>query len=1127
MDKPENHKAEIAIETLAELRDKISAHISILENNTARINDWLNKNHKDIILSYQKLTRAIDEKNETKFISVLKEMEDLAGFVLKINDIEELVIQTFGYDCPATDEITKHKNIFPEHLEDEIEEFSAEEAALLKELTIDQLPPEEEDIPSSWRISSWFKGKEIEEKRNRLTRMKELYEVKSEIMGIQSDRHYYLDGVMDWVIDGLAPEAINGAGVPADTSEKMIKYQNPAYIIDLAQADYKKAVDTRVKDISKDAFEYSKVATAIDHQDFDKIKESFENLYLTSTGFEGSAIYDFLMEDYSSKSLFDIVFKHIDSAELQEKLFALDVLENEKLKFNWGQITPLQIFGKFLDKALSENYPMSPRILPKIAYMLKKQYGENNDTSAEKFLLSPENGEKTLERIYKRFSTEPEKEIAAYEAVMEIAKYKQITPAARLFVELNNSNTGEEAIKAIENIAKARAAESVMAFWELINYKGIPRQTVEMKTMNIVYEIKDDMPLKIKLLEKALSSGMLSGLNIGDDQHLSRRFINEEILSNLNSFPIKTARSFIHHIFSSSNDVLEDKLASKWLAKIVGSDISSDKKTQWIAAFLEPVKSDIVKANILYKASENISVKNTKMKSFLLSLEQEIIGDNITFGGNKLFANIDDIANIWYNEDSRLLNYTVNGQSIKMIDNLSSKMAKEILSLIKRRSKFGEEQGGLFKAENISNMQFSGNDNQIAWYNSTGTLNIDSLTAERLRGRRDFMQVKAGDGKHYSYNAKDICLLEKISDRKYIIIDKYGVKSTLEGDITLAENTDLLDVGKGIKFNPSNASIVRLSANDDILEFRIESREFDEMLENEHNNEALYSIAIKTSLADNFSNRSSARVSSKSDKYLSKVRKALDQDSAIYSSDSSEDASLWFNINALDFIQISKKPQGVNCKRYSYNNSLGFIGLTKDKIESLLENIGNQKGIIKIGNLLTSAENIDNIYYDVSAGKLQVLINGNIREIETSLDKIRDTLIAISKKAGFYTSKALDNVPIDIINYKKATLLNYDEVSNRFDITVNRRSFYINATREEALELFSRFIPITKKKGLKVSLSKLPHKSSLTISPKISTRISDAGLLEQSFARDKETRGNDISISKLHGYSGKNSFKLK
>lgn len=1032
------------VQSLSALRDQLGDYLSTVERNTDAVNTWLSSNNDKIILSHQQLERAFKGKDAANAASLLAGMGDIAGFVLSLQDFRAKSEAAFGKDNAFLKAAAGISDSLPAALLEALPKIAIPEKINLTDIAAAGLPAKEDEQKNWWSSASgWFNKKEKKQKEQERQFHQQLRNVKAEILGLQSDRHYYIDSFMGWVADTMSPEAFDSAGMAPDSPAKMLQYHDPAHIIGIAQADYQEAVENRAREVRDAALAYSRTASALDRQDIPVIIKDIKDIFSRQATQTGLLIKKNLLQDYEAVSLNEIILKHIGSRADQARLLRSSLTEiQEVLAFSDAK-TPESIFEKFVQLVLDKTDPLSPAVLTYVttAFRNTKTLVSHND-------LAFHAGQSLFQRITERFADDVPAQISAIDSALS-AVGSQNPKIAGVYVQLCESLRKKDVpalIQSLENIEAGNLAMEIGSLWHLC-HSGV-------SLLETIYDVSSATAVRARLLERSLQAGLMgesrinqpSGLGYPDnDISKFAMLMQKDILPALDVFPVNTARLLIAHSFSTGG--LENLRAlltgpsEGWLEKIISGNIPGQKKLEWIAALLEPFDSDIVKANILDAAAKNAADKKTA--EILSSLEKNLTGKNIRLTEDKILCNLQNIANIWYHEGNKMLKYTVQGQSYILLDNLSPQSAGEILSLIHRRGSFIQEHNGLFNPENIDAIHHRGDKTSISWYRVDTSLNTDATTASALKKRTDFIHVTdPATGDVSSYNLSSICLLQKLEDGSSLMIDKYGKKEILTGKIAIPQNTRLLDISSNAKFNPENAGVIKLAPENSTLEFRIESADFDTLL-NPRTGQFFYQVEVKDAST------------------LSSLKTQLGKLPGMHAPNKTDLADLYFNMAALGYLALNEKSTGLYCKRHSRIHKPGLIQVSAEMAEEILSGIGNKPGIIRIGDLLMHEDSIDDAYYDVKKRKLQFVIGQEVQEVAVSADDGFNTLLRLAKNGNFMTVSSMPRpsypgmAPTDAVHINRVTFASYEPEKKNTYMTTENMTFPVGLNSAEAGALFS------------------------------------------------------------------------
>lgn len=1017
------------IQRAAVLRDQMEEYLAVTERNTDAVNNWLSENKNTIIMFHHRLVRALNKKDDAQATELLTEMgNDIAGFVLSLEDFSAKAKKGGAFIKAAA----AIKPGLPDSLQEPLPEIDLSDVGILARIeAIEQRVKKTEEAAKNAgiSISGMFNRKEKHQRENDVKAQRQLTVLKDEILGLQSNRHYYIDGVMDWAAEALATgtEDENGNAVTAD--DKMLQYQNPAYIIQLATDDYERAIGINSLAVRQAAVQYSELASAIDRQDVNGITEQIATAYPDGEATDYSEMFrQILLEDYNSLSLPEIILTHIDSRDDQAELLMRVRGRGGVVAFADAQ-SPESILEKFVQLTLDKD-PLDPKVLHMLITTLMQHKMAPEDIAFPS--SSPEN---IFQRIAARFESDLPAQQISLAAVLSGLSGKSpgiaLTHYMSLFDKMHQIDD-RDLLHTLGEIEQQKTAPAVTALWNLC-YPGA-------LILDGLCRVTSDPVAKAALLEQGMKAGLLEEIRAEGVQMLTgwNKFIalmEKEILCHEEKIPVDTIRSLIaHSIPAEELPALRKcltKLPDGWLVKIADSTMAANEKLERISALLEPFGSDIVKANVLNEAAESTAFP--KAKEILFSLEKNLVGENIRLSDDRILCHLPRLANIWYNPESRMLRYTVQGQSHTLLENVKPEQAQEILSLVQRRGPFLAESGGLFNPDNVDAIHYTPQGPTMSWHHVTGSLNADAETVAELQTRTGFLHVTGETGKPVSsFNLTSLCFVQPMEDGTILIIDKYGSATRTSGTAVMPKNAPLLDLG-GAYFNPGNASIIRLAADKKSFEFRIEGDDFEKLLDPEQH---FLSIPLSTAA------KSTA------------LQRALTASADIHA----PVKNLHLNMKALGYLAYNEKESGFYCKKHAVTHKPGFINVEPEMAQTILSHIGAKPGIAHVGDLVAHQDSIDDAYYNSAKQKLQFVIGPEVQEVSAPPVEGWATLLRLSKDKNFAvvtTEKdyALKDMPVDVIHRERATLFVLGQ--ERMNIITDHLPFHVNLSRPEALAFFT------------------------------------------------------------------------
>jgi len=1114
------------VHLLARLRDQLSDYLSTLERNTDSINEWLTSNQDRIIVGHHQLVRAITHgKDEQKALETFKGLGDLAGFVLNLQDFESLAKTQFGDQSTLAQTLGKAARGFPAKILEELPEIkmpkdgetveavgivpvsatgtSSMPAPSVPEL---DLPEKKKGFWSS--VGGIFKGTDPEEEaRQKEDAVRRQWRsVRSELVSLQSDRHYYIDSFMDWIGENLAPEEPQAVADPL-----MLQYQNPQYVIDLAQHDYAEVNEGKTKRLSTQALAYSRIARTFDEQKIDDFIAFLPSLFPKTETVESRNLKELLLTDYGVASFAELALTQVKDRKAQLALLSTALTLEAKFEIA-GLKSDAQIFEKVLGETLAPT-PLDPQALQITLDKLKKR--DKSRTPQDLIGLGTGPQSTPFYRIAQRFGKDlPMAEKATGYMLSSLSGEQfRAHKAVFAFAQAKENKDISQMAKTMGSLQTGKSGHQFMALWHL----AFPGKSI---LQSLTATASDNKELSW-LAENALKAGILDELKPNANAATAKAdtllsFIADHVIASLateDHFSLSVSRQLIAQGFMHGGlNELRKSLtgANGWISAVVTSPVLDEKqKLEWTAALLEPFGSDVIKANILDQAAKTIS--NTQARKTLADMEKTFAGNNVRLGADKILTNLDKIANVWYNPEPETLRFTVNGTGHTLMEGVSPHMARETLDLLSRKGTFETEYDGLINPQNIDRIVSGPQGPKISWYRHTGDLNVTERQLKDLHQRADFLhEDDPKTGSTFSINQKSVTLLQPLEDGTHLLVDKFGAVHVLEGTIRLDAKEPLLDLG-GVWLNPKNASILSLNTDKDSFDFRVESKEFDDFMDRAAPGEFFYTVPVADAAA------------------LKKIEKAIKADDAISLPGSGALGPVHFNMKALGFLMYEDEGDvGFHCRKYGPVRKPGFINAEPDVAQAIFEDMRKNDSLISVMNVVTHKDMVDDAYYDANKELFYLVIGQDILHVPCDQDTAYDVLKKLSKDPDFSVVGAnyIENpkkpgvgiveMPADVISLKRATLLAFSAAQEKTFVTSDSDKFHISLDRAQSVALFDSLEKAGLEKAeketsatpwvqkLKETLAALPEVT-ITVKPSI-TDLSTVYLLEQTLGAGKETK---------------------
>lgn len=1054
------------VHVLAHLRDQLGDYLSTLERNTDSIREWLEEQQNNIIVGHHRLVRAIErDGDEKKAVKILQELGDTAGFILNLQDFAALARARFGADGALEKAIAAVPRGVPADILEELPAVrvpkatdTVEAIGLQTRIDIPPLPDDGEKKGFWSSIGGMFKGPDPEEEaRRREEAVKRHWrQLRGEIISLQSDRHYYIDSFMDWVGENLEPEEPE-----APTAGLMQQYESPQYVINLAQRDYDEVNTERTRRLNLQALEYSKLAQKLDTQDIQGFIALMPTLFPREETPQSKRSKELLLTDFGVASFAELALTHVKKDADRIALLSAALSYEPSFKIA-GLQSGAQVFERVLGEVLKPE-PLSPEALH---IALKKLRGREDG-----FNLLPLAAVKQTPfyRIAQRFKDDHAQIAAVSGKLLSGLGQKDWQLAAQVaaFADAADKQDAQTMLNTLRSVSAGDKGHAFMALWamtypqqsimEKLPASGATPQMLSLLTTAAIEAgVHDEWHPAGNAVKAANRSGGEYGAVIG--------FLNTHVLPTLaqeEKFDVAAARRILANGFLNGGlDTLRTQLTAPggWLEQAVSSQSLTDKeKLAWVAALLEPFENNIVRANTLHTAADHAQSKQAAR--ILSGLEAAFTGDNVRLDNDRLLTNLDRIANIWYHPEHKNLRFTASGIGQLLQENVTQHMADETLALLQRKGGFDAEYDGLLKPENVDRASTTQSGTKLGWHRHTADFNGTDAQAAALHRRPDFLhEDDPKTGARFSINQKAVLLLQPLDDGTHLLVDRYGSAHVLEGNIRLEAQPPLLDLG-GVWFNPQAASILSLSSDGKSLEFRAESKDFDDFLEMTAEDDAadaqeakyMYSVALPDKKA------------------ADAIAAAVEKDSAFATPVGGAD-TLALNLRALRYLQYqdaSDGEPGFACHKYGPTRKAGFVPTEDaDFAAALFNGLQTAPDVITVGKLIAHKNSIEDAYFDAENGLFFIVSGQDVLSTKAKPEEAYAALKKLSTEKGFETvgvnyvqnprTAATEEAPADVMNLTRATLLAYNKAKDHIDVHTDQDKYHVNLDAALKRELFDR-----------------------------------------------------------------------
>lgn len=1035
------------------MRDQLSDYLSTLERNTDAVNAWLDANRADILLANHRLTRAISQdKNAQEAMRLIKEMGDAAGFVLGLQDFRALATTALGQGAQDLDALIAATPAgLPARILEKLPDLRAPSAAEMAAPVVAPATLSDEEREAArakwWNPGSWF-GKSEEqlqaeaqaESARKIADIKRHWGlVKAELISLQSERHYYIDSFMDWIADTMQPE-----GTPkseADAAREMLTYQNPQRVIDLAHEDYGRVVHGKAQALCAQARAYCTLAACIDEQDIETFAEKLPALFPVADTPESLLTRTLLLKDFGVASFAELALERVKNREDQMILLKAALALEPAFTLS-GASSPADVFERIVTETTAKD-PLGTAALAFTLDALKSADGYDEKQLYD-IAMHPRAGKTVFERLTARYEDDMPRLHNAIDALMrgmnaQTLGDKHATPAAdgltlTQFLTANRTQDASLMRVFLNNVSRAQNGRGFMALLEL----SCPNVSVAQALEHVA---KGDAKTLAQLTDAALDAGLLDAFrfNIGAakiNTSAFAAFFEKNVLPAADAFPLPSARRLIAATYANGGlDDLRKNLtrAGGWLEQAASGGA---QKMPWIAALLEPFDGDIAKSNILAQAAS--AAHDAAAARALSSLESNFSGTAVRLADDKLMTNIENIANIWYSADAKAMHYTVNGTDHVFMEDVSAPAAKEFLRHMLRKGDFCAEYDGLFRSENIDRITTDAQGTRAAWHRHSGSLNVEDAYLGALHVRADFAHIRQDGGRVQSINQNSITLLQPLEDGSWLLVDRYGSVELLEGKMDIVPHPPMLDVG-GAYFNPANASVISLDAQNRKIDFRVESRDFDALVARAAQGEYFYGVDVPASMP------------------------MADIENAVKDVCGDAVSSMHFNVKTLGYMMFAGGAEaGFASHKFGAGKKQGFISTDEKLAEDIFDALAPRAGIISAANLLAHKDRIDDAYYNADKGVFYMVVGGDLLQTPCAQDEAHAALQKLAAEKGYMVAGAnavvspaggTQDLPADVVNLNAATLIFAAPAQDRTFIVCANEKFHINldGTQAEAL----------------------------------------------------------------------------
>lgn len=1065
------------VQSLGHLRDQLALALVTMEQNTDRVTAWLKQNREAIIVTRQHLMRAINGKKKAQLSKIIgagsqgKYSRDVIGFLLSDGEMLAAATTAFGADNADVVALGNIPAGVPAQLIEALpalgipEEISDNLVRMQKLQDGTPAAPAQADKPAEKQkggvLSGWFKSQTQRDTEDAEAAYQGMLthwrQIQRDLIGLQSDRHYYIDSFMDWVGENLSPSTPeqNFAAI-------MTQYRHPSYVIARAQEDYDQALKVRTRSLLDDATTYSNVAQLLDKQDITAFINELPVLFPRPDQTAAAEMRRLLLADFEASSFADIAMQHvIDPAARLALLEAAIAFEGLKIK---GSYVYNDIYPAIFDAVTAKGDNHLPVKALGVALRSIKSHAVN-DINMHDYLTS--NGSFT--KLTERFGNEDALYTQALQSLLQGFGRGVDTRPVELFVELRRAalNNDSKALAAVmASIATPETGADVRALWDL-TMRGESNTGISLTGMLQSAAARNTKTL-IPLLSQALSLGLareitLEGISsIRDDRAFTTA--GNLILSLLEKGTIEdVSPAAISLLLAGSRIAQNAEATTKWqnllagkdglLVKIAGEDTLADsQKLGFLAALLAPLGDTLTKTALLENTAAELTGAKDKARAagLLRDAAHGLIGDIYPAGENAFLANAGNIANMWHDASNNTLYFTLGGKTQVFSNRIDAKAAENLLDILHHRHGFMRESMGLFNPDLADGFEHVGDNTRIIWDMHEAPLNISYIQRNELKNRASMVHTTVTDSNskvtHTSMHPRALLALIPLpSFGQWLMVDRNGNHKIVDNLTMPAFELPLVRMGNAY-INPDRASLLSVDEADKTISLRVENPVFTQLVEGMTREDGLSAFAS----SDGQYIKVTASDKAQWDVCMCKVENNPAQIKA-----QGDLSHLRFNLDTLGFITAYAEAKSAGIQ-YSHKNKGGVSGrievdtdMAADLpaiVASLAQSASRSNKLLVIpadgmvSDLIVHTDHLHNVFY--SAKQDALIMVSEHSDLRPGITKAR-AVTALSQIYGQPGWQRIDSngtaASADLARMDRATMLYWDRDDNSANALIGNR----------------------------------------------------------------------------------------
>lgn len=1053
--------------SLSGLRDQLALALLTLEQNTDRVVGWLRDNRENIIIARRQLRRAL-VGNKAQEVDVLKTVKaldaDVLGFVLDSPDFAALAENSFGFaaDGPVNTYLSGIARGLPARLLEALPDIVVPESVgqALAKTTIVDTPPPAEDMPrqkSGGGIGDWFKSRAQRDAEEAETAYRGMIDhwrqMQRDLIGLQSDRHYYIDSFMDWVGENLSPTDPH-----QDFAAILRRYQHPAFMLQRAQEDFDEAQRLRAEKIREEAETYSALAGLLDAQDIKGFIARLPDLFPYPDTASARDLRRMLLRDFGCESIADIALLRMRKADDVADLFDAACTYEKTLRLD-GRASDEYAFAQVLNRvAVSQNLP---------ARMLT--------TALRKFALKPAEAArlltatKALSLIAERLGDDDLAQFETLSAVLRGVNAGADVEAISIYIALRRAALDEDATAIAAALSRINGEEQgarVRNLWDLcLDNRDFLR---DLRAAS-----KGEIKSLVPLMASAIASGMLQEIVIpAPDSKASTRatwafhqmlYVVEHHL--LPQAPATNAGA-LRLLVAASQLTQTPELVAQWRQRLLGpnghvaammrrEDLPPETRLSFVAALLSPLRDLRDRTAVL--SSVAAEVPEPALRDSLNDAALALTGDTMPLDSRSFLINPSLIANMWYGGNANLM-FTINGASHVLERGISSDAAHALMDVIAARHGFLREKDGIFQPHLADLFEYAHDGKiSIGWGHDKAPLNIDADTAKILKALPGFVHAALTDDQGRqsaaSYNLRSVMALLPAGEQ-WLMIDRNGGHQVLN-DIELPQDMPgFVHIG-GAYVQPACASFITANEEARTLDLRIEARAFLPLLQ---------AMKRQPPLDAFVGDAQYLRLSADDAAQWQQAQGELDRLSPTLLCPGGEFAHLYFNLQVLGFVTAYASKQDQMGLRFSTMGRTGVQGRVEveadiERLQRLMQGLidaaaepatltiypEDQKDSVPV---IVDTAQIQDFFYNAGDSKLTVLTAHETLNFKVTDRQAQALIKTLRAVAGFEEIDSRGR-GVDLLRLDRTTRIAVDRQEKAVTALVDNREVPLGLTESD------------------------------------------------------------------------------